>query len=132
VKFDYKKIAPGVVRPVIPLGVQYGEESLDYIVLVDSGADMNLMNAEIAEELGIDLKTGTLGTVLGITGNQERTYTHEVTLVVGGHPHKATVAFAENVGREGYGIVGQVGFFDSYKVKFDYKKEKIEVTPHKY
>ena len=28
-----------------------------------------------------------------------------------------------------YGILGQGGFFDTFKASFDYKKKEIEVTP---
>ena len=31
------------------------------------------------------------------------------------------------MGRYGHGIVGQLGFFDHYIVKFDYAKEEIEL-----
>lgn len=130
-KFSYKKFAPGLVRPVIPVGLEHGDETIRYEVLVDSGADMNIMNAEIADLLGLDLKSGRIGEVRGVTGKPEPYYTHDVTLIIGGHKTLVPISFAEKVGQDGYGIIGQKGFFDLYKVKFDYRKEEVEIVPYK-
>ena len=37
-KFRYKKLALDTVRPVIPIGITYKDRSVQYEVLVDSGA----------------------------------------------------------------------------------------------
>ena len=130
-KFRYKKLGRGLIRPVMPITVSNGDESVRYEVLVDSGADMNLMNAEIAEIIGINIKSGRKGSVRGVTGQPEAYYTHKVSITVGGHTCEVDVSFAERVGNEGYGILGQKGFFDLFKVKFDYSKEEIEVITNR-
>ena len=38
-KFSYKKIAPGIIRPIIPIELIHKDISVPYEVLVDSGAD---------------------------------------------------------------------------------------------
>lgn len=37
--------------------------------------------------------------------------------------------FSPDVPAEGYGVLGQVGFFDRFKVVFDLQQEEIEVIP---
>jgi len=38
-KFSYKKIASGIIRPIIPIEVFHKDTAVPYEVLVDSGAD---------------------------------------------------------------------------------------------
>ncbi len=70
-KFRYRRFGKGLIRPVMPITLSNGDESVRYEVLVDSGADMNLVNAEIAEIIGIDITSGRKGTVRGVTGQAE-------------------------------------------------------------
>ena len=46
-KFRYKKYGSGVIRPVIPLKVAYDNKTIVQEVLVDSGADVCLFDAEV-------------------------------------------------------------------------------------
>lgn len=56
-KFKYKKFGP-FLRPVIPVKLKYQDRSIGYEVLVDSGADLCIFDAEIGETfLGLILKT---------------------------------------------------------------------------
>lgn len=38
-KFPYKRVAPGLIRPIIPIELSYQGISIPYEVLIDSGAD---------------------------------------------------------------------------------------------
>lgn len=126
-KFKYKKYASGLLRPVIPIKVIYKSITVPYEVLVDSGADTCIFDAQIAEILKIDLKKGREQKVSGITGIVESYYIHPVSIAIGGWKYKIEVGFLPNIGRFGYGVVGQKGFFDIFVVKFDLKKEEIEL-----
>ncbi len=130
-RFQYKKYGPGVLRPVIPVEISYKGRSVPYEVLVDSGADFCIFDAEIGELLGINIADGEPQTVGGITGALETYYVHMVTLKVGGWPHPVKVGFLPNIARLGYGVVGQRGFFDIFVVKFDLLKEEIELKERK-
>lgn len=57
-KFRYKKYAPGVLRPVIPIEITFQNRSVPYEVLVDSGADFCIFDAAIGELLDIDIESG--------------------------------------------------------------------------
>ena len=57
-KFRYKKYGHGVLRPVIPIEVIYKNNPVPYEVLIDSGADFCIFDAQIADILGIDVESG--------------------------------------------------------------------------
>ncbi|MDO8503760.1 MAG: hypothetical protein Q7S60_03645 [bacterium] len=126
-KFRYKKYGKGVLRPVIPIEIIHKNTAIPYEVLVDSGADMCIFDAQIAGILGIDLKKAEKREVAGITGNTEFYYLYPIVINVGGWTHKTTVGFLPSIGRFGYGVVGQQGFFDIFIVRFDLVKEEIEI-----
>jgi hypothetical protein len=126
-KFRYKKYGPQILRPVIPIEITYSNIVVPYEVLVDSGADTCIFDAQIAEILKINLKSGKGQKVSGITGVEESYYIHPVTITVGGWKYKIDAGFLPEIGRFGYGVVGQKGFFDIFVVKFDLVKEEIEL-----
>ncbi|MDZ4285288.1 MAG: aspartyl protease family protein [Patescibacteria group bacterium] len=126
-KFRYKKYGPGIIRPVIPVELTANGVAVPYEVLVDSGADMCVFDAQIAEVLGIDVKAGERSELSGATGYVQPFYIYPVSIAVGGWEHTIKVGFLPNIAKTGYGIVGQKGFFDIFIVKFDYRKEEIEL-----
>lgn len=129
-KFRYKKYGPQILRPVIPVEVIYASITVPYEVLVDSGSDSNIFDAQIAEILGLDLFSGKHSEVAGVTGVEEPIYIHNIDLIIGGHLLKnIEIGFLKSIGRLGYGVVGQQGFFDIFVVKFDLKKEIVELKP---
>lgn len=130
-KFRYKKYGPNILRPVIPIEIIYKEKSVPYEVLIDSGADFCIFDAQIGEILGIPVEEGEKFEVAGITGEKEPIYFHDVKIKVGGWDYNIKTAFLRKVGPYGYGVVGQRGFFDNLIVKFDLIKEEIELKPIK-
>jgi len=130
-KFRYKKYGPGILRPVIPIEICYNNFCVPYEVLVDSGADFSIFNAQIGELLGMELNKGEIAEVWGITGVGEQYYVHPITIKVGGWSYNIKAGFLPNIARMGYGVVGQRGFFDVFVVKFDLQKEEIELIERK-
>lgn len=130
--FRYKKYASEILRPVIPIEIVYKDKLVSYEVLVDSGSDCNIFDAQIADILGLDLHSGKKSEIAGITGNPEPVYIHKLDLRIGGHLSTGVdVGFLRQIGKYSYGIVGQKGFFDIYVVKFDLLKEEIELKEKK-
>lgn len=127
-KFRYKNVAPKIDRPIIPIKVSKNGRSVNYEVLIDSGADRNIFHAEIATYLEIDLKSGSEIEIVGVTGKVEKGYVHQVKLEIGGHSYdNVEVAFFEHLSKFAHGMVGQSGFFDMFTVKFDKNKKEIEI-----
>jgi hypothetical protein len=96
-------------------------------MLIDSGADMNILDSEVAKDLGIKLESGTLATFMGVTGEAETVYVHEVTFTVGSESFKTRAAFLARP--QPHGLAGQRGFFDHFRVIFDLLAEEVELLP---
>lgn len=126
--FKYKKVAPGILRPIIPIDLKHGNRGVHYEVLVDSGADICIFDSEIGELLGLDIISGEEQFVTGVTGVPEKYYIHTITISVGGHKYEIDAGFMKRP-TDSYGIVGQKGFFEFFSVKFIYTKQKIEIKP---
>ena len=131
-KFKYKTYG-STPRPVIEAKLKHRENSIRYEVLVDSGADICLFDQSIGEAIGIDIKSGKVKEVFGVGGKASLYYIHPVIIEVGGWEYKIEAGFMPDVaGRViPYGIVGQKGFFENFIVKFDLKKEEIELKTRK-
>jgi len=100
-----------------------------YFALIDSGADMNLVHAELAPLLGIDLEAGERRDIGGIVDGERRPfYLHRVTLHIGDRAHpNVEVGFMPSLSKSGHGLLGQYGFFDLYRVTFDLPQGEIEL-----
>ena len=118
-----------MLRPVIPIKLKNKELEIGYEVLVDSGADLCIFDAEMAGIIGIDIKKGKIREVFGVGGKASVYYLHRVSIEVGGWLYDIEAGFMPNVAGKvmQYGIVGQKGFFDIFVVKFDLLKEEIEL-----
>jgi hypothetical protein len=128
-KFNYKRYDSTTLRPVVPVKLKNGDASISYEVLVDSGADLCIFDAEIGEALGINVKSGSPKEVFGVGGKASVFFIHKVEIEVGGWTYKIDAGFMPDVaGRVmPYGIVGQKGFFENFVVKFDLLKEEVEL-----
>lgn len=123
--FRYKKIS-GSLRPIMPIEVWHGKKTVRQEVLVDSGADFCIFRGEIGEVIGVDVKSGVRFEFGGIaSGKKPVGYWHRVGITVDGKTHNARVVFSYDIADFGYDIVGQVGFFDQFTVKFNYKEGTI-------
>jgi len=124
--FHYKQYSAETIRPIIPITILFKGKSLKYEVLVDSGADGCVFHSELAELLGIVLLSGKPISFGGITGIKAKAYLHKVQLSIDEHVFTTEVAFAKIPSR-GYGVVGQKGFFEFFKIGFDYSSKEIEI-----
>ena len=127
-KFSYKKYN-GILRPVIPIKLKNQNQEIKYEVLVDSGADFSLFNSEIGEAIGIDVKKGKVKQIFGVGGKAALYYLHKVNIEIDKKTFEIEAGFMPDVAGRimPYGVVGQRGFFENFIVKFDFKKEEIEI-----
>lgn len=134
-KFKYRKIPnlshPGrqwFNRPYLKVRLFNGENYKDVLALVDSGADSCLFHSSIADELGIDVRSGLRTEFGGIAAGQiVEAFIHTVEMQVEGFAEKVRleVAFADSdaIG----GLLGGIGFFDNYKVTLEKYKGRFQV-----
>lgn len=138
-KFPYRKIpltvpteyfGHSLLRPIIPVTLKTDIDEIDYYALLDAGADFNIFHAEIGEAIGIDIESGE---EIDFGGIQSRTGAkgdfHDITLIVGGNAYQTRVAFSRDIAEHGHAVLGQKGFFDFFKVIFEFTKETIEIRP---
>src|SRR3989344_890789 len=118
-----------VHRPVIDILLVFGKKSIEYQVLIDSGADFCIFHTEMAEILGIPITQGKKMTFYGTSGTPQTAYFHDVHIEVGGWPMKLYCGFSSDMNSLPYGILGQTGFFDQFKIEFDYQSKRIELKP---
>ncbi|OLE51529.1 MAG: hypothetical protein AUG51_22360 [Acidobacteria bacterium 13_1_20CM_3_53_8] len=126
-RFDYRKIPDytkpsksWVKRPLLQVTLFNGAKHQVVISLVDSGADVFLFHSSIADRLGIDMKSEKPVSIDGIASGQPiEAYFHTVQLQVQDFPDKIEiqVGFTESDGVDG--LLGQVGFFENYKITFE-------------
>lgn len=125
-KFRYKKYGPDTLRPVIQIEVSHDSVTVPYEVLVDSGADICIFDEDVAIILGVDIVKGIKQEVIGVTGVPQYYYLHKVGINVGGIEYQTDVGFMK-LSNQVFGIVGQKGFFSKFIVRFDLRKERIEL-----
>lgn len=131
-KFPLQQKSPffgtAILKPIIPVELLYGSKKIRYGALIDSGADFCILDSEIGEYLGIDIRSGARETFGGI---QERggaeAFLHKIVLNIGGWDYTTTVGFSYDIAKHGFGILGQKGFFDMFAVTFDFLKEEVEL-----
>jgi hypothetical protein len=118
-----------VLRPVIPIiliNKQDHQKKVSYLSLIDSGADLCIFNADIGEIIGLDIHAGKREILYGIALHPITAYCHDILISLGGYEFDCYAGFSEELSHLSYGILGQTGFFDRYKITLDYKSGRIE------
>lgn len=135
-KFSYTK-TPGsdpnkswFSRPIVSVILSH-HQSITVDALVDSGADRCLFDAEIGRNIGLDIERGEVEYFGGIGSNRIQAFIHKVRLQVLGIEKivELPVGFTENLGVSG--ILGQEGFFDAFRIKFEKDHDTFEINPVK-
>jgi len=139
-KLDYRKFPAeptepfphrnSVIRPVVPIALINGSNRVRMYALIDSGADYCIFHDEIGEQIGLHIESGKALPFSGIGSAGQTAYFHNIKLEVGGHEFDCYAGFSSDIQNLPYGLLGQVGFFDIFRVAFDYKKEKIKLQSY--
>lgn len=130
-KFPYRKY--GIFyKPVVPVVFKYKDKSFPYQALIDTGADISIVHAEIAQQLGINLESGEKFPFGGICGNGVG-YIHKVDLEIGGHIiENIPIVFSNDISPYGFGILGHEGLFNKLKLLFEFGKKQFEIIQKDY
>jgi hypothetical protein len=112
-------------RPIIPVTLKFNRIEFNYLALIDSGADFNIFHADIAKILKIDIsKLKNPVNFSGINGKGIGYFT-SIDVGINNNFLNTPVVFSNDISDNGYGILGQQGFFNNYKIEFDYLSRKI-------
>lgn len=134
-KYPYT-VLPGkdglVYKPLIKvvLGFQKTHKITPPILaLIDSGADVCFCLEDIGAWLGIKFKTKRKMTTFKAADNKSfRAFKEEVILYVNQRKYLCPFFFTDVLPRETPLILGQRGFFNRFRIVFDYQKKIIEVV----
>lgn len=136
-KFTYREIpilfSPAskrkrfIYRPIIPVILVRDKGLVGYEALIDSGSDYNVFDASVADILGIKVSAGFKRQIIGIGEQRLRGYEHNVTLKIAGKQYKTKVIFSKHIPPNSFGILGNEGFFNHFKVTFNCSKRYFEV-----
>lgn len=120
-----------IKRPMILIEVFGPNGSNKFSALIDSGADCSLFNVEIAEMLDLDLSKGRSVDFAGISGKITgyRLENIQIKIEDFDKPIKIPVCFvrSKTVGL----LLGEEGFFDKYRIKFEKDHDAFEIKPGK-
>jgi len=115
------------LRPIIPVEVKHKKKAVKYLTLIDSGADFNIFHAGVAEILDIDYKEVKKQKLSGISGKSSFFFGYPIatTLAIDNYFFDTIVFFSEEISDNGFGILGQEGFFNHFKISFDYSRKRV-------
>lgn len=120
-----------VLRPTIPVYLINKETGADigYLALIDSGADYCIFHASIGETIGLNIQNGGKMEYVGVSGVKQAAYFHNVILSIGGWKFNTYIGFSYDFDKieMPYGVLGQDGFFDKFKIVLDINKPEIEL-----
>ena len=136
ITFKYKKIerkeeeghdSVYVYTPSIPVTLVNGGEAIDVVALIDSGADHCIISKGLAELLNLDLSK-TPEDTKGIGGSVEAVSTVMNIVVQNSHeryPIRVPVFVMMQEDTDIPPILGRVGFFDEFEIRFKQKQLKV-------
>lgn len=129
-KHNFGYVKTGIwYRPVISVTLRYKNTEINYLALLDSGADFNIFHSDIAKLLKIDLsKQKNPLRFGGIKDKAEGIgYFFPIEIGISNEFNKTVAAFSNDISQNGYGILGQQGFFNNYKISFNYISKEISI-----
>ncbi len=138
-KFKYSSFIPPylikhwIKKPIIQIEVFGSNGSKKFNALIDSGADYSLFNIQVAKLAGLDLSKAEICPFVGIGGKQEipAYLLEDVEIKLEGINQKIKIPVgfidSESVGL----LLGQEGFFDNYRIKFEKDHDVFEIIPVK-
>jgi len=116
-----------VFAPKIPIWISTkNKHSYLFHALIDSGADVNLFPARLAEVVGINFKEGEKAHVYGIGRHKMVAYENDISLHLANKKFETTVYFSYE---QDTPLLGRQGFFNLFK-RVDFDENKHKVTLH--
>ena len=120
-----------VYKPLIRVRLNYPKThkmTLPVTALIDSGADVCFCSDFIGAWLGIDFKKiKEEEQFTAANGGTFQTKSVNLKLIVGDIGYNCKFYFTDVLPRHTPIILGQIGFFDRFKITFDAKREIIRV-----
>ncbi len=124
------KVGP-VYKPLIKVRLNYAKThkiTLPVTALIDSGADVCFCSDFIAAWLGVQLdKIKEEEEFTAANGKTFKTKPAVIKLIIDNISYDCRFYFTDVLPRHTPIILGQIGFFDRFKITFNAKKEVIQI-----
>ncbi|MCL5438840.1 MAG: retropepsin-like domain-containing protein [Patescibacteria group bacterium] len=131
-KYPYYNPAENILKPWITVRLGYTKTHkltpAPITALIDSGADVCFCSIEIGSFLGINFKNKPTKTFYTANGSPLITIPEKITLYACGKNYECIFYFADNLPHETPIILGQIGFFDHFKITFNFENKEIEIV----
>jgi len=119
---------PHFRRPIVDVELKGPKSIWKTIALVDSGADYCLFNIEFAKIIGVDINQCEKDITMGVEGGGKEVFITELEIRVKDLGEiKIPIGFIDS--RSVTGLIGQIGFFDAYRIKFERDHNTFEINP---
>ena len=120
-----------VQLPIVSVRIKCNRVMLPIWGLLDSGADITLLNNSFAQLFNINLKKGRAIDVFGVLeGTGCTAYLHQVNISVKDLGGVDTVAaFTDSEKYPDHMILGRRGFFDQFEITFREYQKEVEIEP---
>ena len=136
--FRYKEIKRpnGIIikAPYIPITLKSEKESLDFIGLIDSGADISVIPREAADILGLKIEKEDEAT--GIGGKAKTSDSHLNIKIQKGHEKcefRLPIKILLQENSEIPILLGRLEFFDNFNIIFEQSEQRVllkKITTH--
>lgn len=131
-KFIYRyiqdELIPGKFSYVPLIVANLGEYKIPIMCLIDTGSPVTIIHSPLAVSAGVIPSSGRKSVLRGVGGDTISGFYHDIELVVCGYRYSCQ-AFVTADMQTPYCLLGQVGFFQHFRVTFDLPKLSFEVIP---
>jgi hypothetical protein len=119
---DHRKYHTRDGKPSVQAILSFGPNRVECVAYIDTGATVCLFQRELADDLEIDVESGTLIRLSTLTGSL-LAYGHELTLQTGELAFQTTVYFAKEYGLQ-RNLLGKFGWLQLIRFGIvDYDEE---------
>lgn len=120
-----------IKRPVVEVELYNGDKSIKGLALIDSGADKSLFNIEYAKEIGIELAGARKENFIGIGGREITCHIVEIEIKIEHIDKRCRIEVGFIESETVSMLLGQEGFFDQHRIKFEKDHDAFEIISAK-
>jgi hypothetical protein len=88
---------------------------------------MCLFHADLAREIGLEPETGKREILGGIEGGRMTAFVHRIKMNIAGMDEMVDIEAGFTDAPAAFAILGQWGFFDAFRIKFERYRNTIEI-----
>jgi len=114
------------LKPIIPLVIKRGDKETRLDAVIDSGADMGIFDASVAEKIGLPFSMFEQKKIAEIHG-KVTAHICKIEVRVLEEFFEMPVAFVPNYTGP-FNILGRKGFFERHIITFDEAKLEIKIS----